>query len=262
MSPIRVAVYGALGKMGREVVNAVSHEADMQLVGAADSNATEPTLTASNCATTVPLTRDIESLLKVCQPDALVDFSVAAAVMPMVRAAAAHKINTVIGTTGMTQANIDEISQLAVSNDIAIMVAPNFTLGAVLMIHLAKVAAKYFDDAEIIELHHPQKADAPSGTSISTAKAMVQSRGRPFHMLKEERKAARGEQIGGISMHSVRLPGYLAHQEVIFGGAGQTLHIRHDSINRECYMPGVLLAVREVVKRKGLIYGLDTLLGL
>ena len=132
------------------------------------------------------------------------------------------------------------------------------------MMHLAKVAAKYLDYAEIIELHHHQKADAPSGTALTTAKAMAIARGKPFQCPPEQGKtsASRGEQVEGITIHSVRLPGLLAHQEVLLGGAGQTLSIRHDTISRECYMPGVMLAIKEVVKRQGLIYGLDALLNL
>ena len=131
------------------------------------------------------------------------------------------------------------------------------------MMHLAKVAAKYFDYAEIIELHHSRKADSPSGTALSTAKAMAEAKGKPFY-LPEQRKPSnsRGEQVEGVAIHSVRLPGLMAHQEIILGGPGQTLSIRHDTINRECYMPGVILAIKKVVKHKGLIYGLDTLLGL
>ena len=132
------------------------------------------------------------------------------------------------------------------------------------MIHLAKVAAKYLDYAEIIELHHHLKADAPSGTALSTAKAMVAARDKPFYHPPEPGKASnsRGEQVEGVTIHSVRLPGLLAHQEVLLGGPGQTLSIRHDTISRECYMPGIILAIKEVVKRQGLVYGLDTLLGL
>jgi 4-hydroxy-tetrahydrodipicolinate reductase len=132
------------------------------------------------------------------------------------------------------------------------------------MIHLAKVAGKYLDYAEIIELHHHLKADSPSGTALSTARAMAQAKGKPFSLPPEQRKtsASRGQQVEGITIHSVRLPGLLAHQEIILGGAGQTLSIRHDTISRECYMPGVMLAIKEVVKRQGLVYGLDTLLGL
>jgi len=132
------------------------------------------------------------------------------------------------------------------------------------MIHLAKIAAKYFDYAEIIELHHHLKADAPSGTALSTARAMVKARGSPFSYPTAQKtpSGSRGEQVDGITLHSVRLPGLMAHQEILLGTSGQTLSIRHDTISRECYMPGVILAIREVVKRQGLVYGLDTLLGL
>ncbi len=131
------------------------------------------------------------------------------------------------------------------------------------MMHLAKVAAQYFDYAEIIELHHSRKADSPSGTALATAKTMAATKGKPFN-LPEQRKPSnsRGEQVEGVTIHSVRLPGLMAHQEVILGGPGQTLSIRHDTINRECYMPGVILAIKKVVEHKGLIYGLDKLLGL
>jgi len=144
------------------------------------------------------------------------------------------------------------------------VVAPNFALGAILMIHLAKVAAKYLDYAEIIELHHHLKADSPSGTALSTAKAMVAARGKPFFRPPEQGKtsSSRGEAVEGVTIHSVRLPGLLAHQEVLLGGPGQTLSIRHDTIGRECYIPGIILAIKEVVKRQGLVYGLETLLGL
>ena len=130
------------------------------------------------------------------------------------------------------------------------------------MIYLAKVAAKYLDYTEIIELHHNLKADSPSGTALSTAKAMATARGKPFKRPREQKKisASRGEQVEGVTIHSVRLPGLMAHQEVLLGGPGQTLSIRHDTISRECYMPGVILATKEVVKRQGLVYGLDTLL--
>jgi len=183
--------------------------------------------------------------------------------MPAVRIAAKRGVNLVIGTTGLTADNIAEIDRLSQAHQMGAVVAPNFALGAVVMTYLAKVAAKYFDYAEIIELHHHLKADAPSGTALSTAKAMTEAKGKPFSV-PEQRKASnsRGEQVEGITIHSVRLPGLMAHQEVILGGPGQTLSIRHDTINRECYMPGIMLAIKEVVKRKGLIYGLDTLLGL
>jgi len=163
----------------------------------------------------------------------------------------------------ITAADFDEMKQLAEAGEIGIVAAPNFALGAVLMMHLAKIAGKFLDHAEIIELHHDRKLDAPSGTALLTARAMAEARGKPFlPPAAGEPTPSRGQAVEGISLHSVRLPGLMAHQEVIFGAAGQTLSIRHDTINRECYMPGVMLAVRAVVERKGFIYGLDKLLGL
>ena len=144
------------------------------------------------------------------------------------------------------------------------VIAPNFALGAVLMMHLAKIAGKYLDHAEIIELHHDRKVDAPSGTALTTAKAMAAARGKPFlqPLVQGEAATSRGQAVEGVTIHSVRLPGLMSHQEVILGGDGQTLRIRHDQISREAFMPGVMLAIKEVVKRQGLIYGLDNLLGL
>ena len=264
MKPIRVIVQGALGRVGQEVVKAVCRESEMQLVGAVDLKATQDSLTLPDGSGEVPFSANLDSILTSCQPDVLVDFTIAQATMPAVRIATERGVNLVIGTTGLTADNLSEIDRLAAAHKVGAVVAPNFALGAVLMMHLAKVAAKYLDYAEIIEMHHHQKADAPSGTAISTAKAMAAARGKPFLRPLEQKKAteSRGEQVEGVAIHSVRLPGLLAHQEVILGAPGQTLSIRHDTISRECFMPGVMLAIKEAVKRQGLTYGLDTLLGL
>ncbi len=264
MKPIKVVVQGALGKMGREVINALCNEPEMQLVGAVELQATEDYLDLPNNSGKVPFSSDIGYILTKCHPDVLVDFSIAQAAMPAVRIATEQGVNLVIGTTGLTPDDIDEIERLAKAHQVGAVVAPNFALGAVLMVHLAKIAGKYLDYAEIIELHHHQKVDAPSGTALSTAKAMAQARGKRFSRPPESKGSSRsrGEQVEGIAIHSVRLPGLMAHQEVILGAAGQTLSIRHDTINRECFMPGVILAIKEVVKRQGLVYGLDALLGL
>jgi 4-hydroxy-tetrahydrodipicolinate reductase len=262
MKPITVAVYGALGRMGQTLVDALCHEPDMQLVGAVDVKAVKDGLPLPDSSGTVPLSHNLDEIISAVQPEVVVDFSVAAAVMPAVRLAAERGVNLVIGTSGLTTDNIEEIDRLAKTKGVGIAVAPNFALGAVLMMHLAKIAGKYFDFAEIIELHHHLKADAPSGTARATAQAMAKARGKPFSIQPGKSLAERGEQVEGISIHSVRLPGLLAHQEVLLGGAGQTLKIRHDTIGRECYMPGVMLAIREVVKKPGLVYGLEPLLGL
>jgi 4-hydroxy-tetrahydrodipicolinate reductase len=263
MKKVRVAVHGAAGRMGQTVVNALCHEADMQIVGAVDIKAAEDYLPLPDGSGTVPFSSNLEQILTTCQPEVLVDFTAANAVMPAVRTTAEHGVNLVIGTTGLTADDIKEIDRLAQAHQVGAVVAPNFALGAVLMIHLAKIAGKYLDHAEIIELHHDRKLDAPSGTALSTARAMAQAKGKPFSTPQQGKTSdSRGEQVEGIAIHSVRLPGLLAHQEVILGGEGQTLKIRHDQISREAFMPGVMLAIKEVVKHKGLIYGLDTLLGL
>jgi len=262
MEPIKVVVYGAAGRVGQEVVRAVTAEAGMTLVGACDLKAGAGTLSLPDGGE-VPFSNDFAALLDSCSPDVVVDFTAAGATLPAARAASKRGVNMVIGATGFSAADLDELRKLAESVEIGIVVAPNFALGAVLMIHLAKIAGKFLDHAEIIELHHDRKLDAPSGTSVSTARAMAEARGGPFlPPAAGEPTPSRGQNVEGIEIHSLRLPGLMAHQEVVFGAPGQTLSIRHDTINRECYMPGVLLAIREVTRHKGFIYGLDKLLGL
>jgi 4-hydroxy-tetrahydrodipicolinate reductase len=263
MSPIRVVVHGAAGRVGQEVVKAVCQEKDMVLVGAVDVNVSGDVLPLPDNQDSVPFSTDLAAVIDSCQPDVVVDFTIAKASMPAVRIAAKKGVNLVIGTTGFSADELKEMEKLAGANEIGIVAAPNFALGAVLMIHLAKIAGKFMDHAEIVELHHDKKLDAPSGTSLLTAKAMAEARGKPFLPPSAGEPApSRGQSVEGINIHSVRMPGFMAHQEVIFGTAGQTLSIRHDTINRECYMPGVLLAIKAVVKQKGFIYGLDMLLGL
>ena len=263
MAPIKVAVHGASGKMGREVINALCREPELQLVGAVELKVSDNFLALPDGPGTVPLSSNLEYILANCKPDVIIDFSNAQAAMSTSRIAVKQGISLVIGTTGLTAEELDEIDNLAKACNVGVVVATNFALGAIMMIHLAKIAARYFDYAEIIEQHHHLKADAPSGTALTTAKAMAAARGKPFCRPPEKIPSqSRGQQIEGIAVHSVRLPGILARQEVILGGAGQTLSIKHDTVSRECYMPGVMLAAREVVRHKGLIYGLDTLLGL
>jgi 4-hydroxy-tetrahydrodipicolinate reductase len=264
MEKLKVVVHGASGHVGQEVVKGVCQELDMQLVGAVDVKAPGDTLALPDGSGKVPFSTDIKSILAAARPDVVVDFSIAKASLPAARVIAGKGVNMVIGTTGFSPAELAELESLAKANKVGIVVAPNFALGAVVMIHLAKIAGKFFDHAEIIELHHDRKLDAPSGTAKATAQAMAKVRGKPFlpPAVPGEESPSRGSNISGVNLHSVRLPGLMAHQEVIFGSAGQTLTIRHDTINRECYVPGVLLAIREIVKRKEYIYGLDTLLGL
>jgi 4-hydroxy-tetrahydrodipicolinate reductase len=265
MKPITVVVHGAMGKMGKTVINAICQEPETRLVGAVDTKITGDRLQLPDGSGDVPLSTDLDTILASLKPDVLIDFSVAKAAMPAIRIAAKRKVNLVIGTTGFSAADVEEIRKLVETNEVGAVMASNFAIGAIVMMHLAKVAAKYFDYAEIIEFHHNMKMDAPSGTALSTARSMAQAKGKPFSrppVEKGEPMKSRGEQTEGISIHSVRLPGLLAHQEVILGAAGQTLTIRHDTIDRDCFMPGVILAVKAVVKRRGLTVGLAPILGL
>jgi len=265
MEPITVLVHGALGRMGREATAAICRDAELELVGGVDIKTTQEQLTLPDGSKKIPLSSDLSSLLEICHPKVLLDFTIAEAAMAAARIALNRGINVVIGTSGLSDDNLKEIEQLSKANKVGAVVAPNFALGSIVLLHLAKIAAKFFDHAEIIELHHHEKADAPSGTALSTAREMLKSRGKPFvypPTKKETLGGTRGGQIDGVAIHSVRLLGLMASQEVIFGAQGQTLSLRHDTISRECYAPGVILAVKEVINRQGLIYGLDILLNL
>jgi 4-hydroxy-tetrahydrodipicolinate reductase len=263
MNPVRTVIHGASGRVGQVLINTLQNAPEIKLVGAVDIKVPAAELTL-NDGSRIPFSADLDKLLAEVNPQVMVDFTIAKASLPAVRIAAARKVNLVIGTTGFSAGDLAEMEQLAKSNDIGIFLAANFALGAVLMMHFAKLAAKYMDYAEIIELHHEKKLDAPSGTSITTAKMMAAARSKPFLQALDEGKnyPARGEKYSGINVHSVRLPGLMAHQEVLFGGQGQTLSIRHDTIGRECYAPGVILAAQAIVNLKGLVQGLDTLLKL
>ncbi|MFC1999291.1 4-hydroxy-tetrahydrodipicolinate reductase [Chloroflexota bacterium] len=261
----RVVVHGALGRMGSEVVKALCADPELEPVGAVDSRAQANLLPLPDQSRSIPLSVDLAAVLGQTKPEVVVDFSVAEAALSAARIATELKVNLVVGTTGLSPDDLDEIDRLARRNEVGAIVAPNFALGAVAMVHLAGIAAKLFDHAEIIEMHHDQKIDAPSGTALSTARVIAEARGEPFlypQVQKESLAGTRGGELDGIALHSVRMPGLLAHQEVIFGAAGQTLTIRHDTISRDCFMPGVLLAVRKVAEYRGLVYGLDIVLGL
>jgi 4-hydroxy-tetrahydrodipicolinate reductase len=265
MEPITILVHGALGRMGREVVAAISRDPELELVGAVDIKATQDQLTLPDGSKKVPLSTELNSLIEAKNPKVLLDFTIAEAAISAALLALKHGVNVVIGTSGLSEDNLKEIARLSEANKVGAVVAPNFTIGAAVLLNAAKAAAKLFDYVDIIEMHHHEKVDAPSGTALATAKAMLQSRGKPFlysKTKKETLSGTRGGEIDGVAIHSVRLPGFVASQEVVFGGQGQTLSLRHDTIGRECYMPGIIMAIKEVVHRKGLVYGLDTLLNL
>jgi len=265
MKTIAVVVNGALGKMGREVTAAVCRDVELQIVGAVDIKAVQEKLPLPDGSGDVPLSTELGVILESCNPQVLVDFTIAEAATAAARTAIGQGVNLVIGTSGISDDNLKEIDRLSKASNVGAVVAPNFAVGAVVLLHLARIAARYFEYAEIIELHHQEKADSPSGTALATAKAMSEARGKPFTYVptkKETLGGCRGGQVDGVAIHSVRLQGFVASQEVVFGAQGQILSLRHDTMSRECFMPGVVLAIKEVVKRKGLVYGLDTLLDL
>lgn len=263
----RVVVTGASGRMGREVVKAIS-QSKFQLVGAVDVRnvGADAGVLAGIGTIGIEITDDLQTLINKRQPEILVDFTVADAAVANARLALLSGVRPVVGTTGISLECIDELHSLCEGMRIGAVIAPNFAIGAVLMMKFAREAAKYFPDVEIIELHHAQKLDAPSGTAIKTAEMIRESAAFPGDRGEEQAGSVekiagvRGGNAGGVRIHSIRLPGLVAHQEVIFGGLGQSLTIRHDSYSRESFMPGVLLAMEKARELDHLVYGLENLL--
>jgi len=243
---IRVLVNGAKGKMGTEVVVAVREQRDMELVCQSDVG------------------DNLVELLKKTNPDVVVDFTHPDCACENARKILEAKTAGVIGTTGFAQEELEELDRLAKENGVGLLIAPNFCIGAVLMMRFAEEAAQFMPDAEIVELHHPAKADAPSGTAALTARIIAQHSAntevKKTAVATEVATPFRGGEVEGVRVHSVRLPGLVAHQEVIFGGEAQVLTIRHDSMNRTSFMPGVMKGIREVRSWTGLVHGLDKVL--
>ncbi|MEY3221333.1 MAG: 4-hydroxy-tetrahydrodipicolinate reductase [Cuspidothrix sp.] len=272
---IPVIVNGAAGKMGREVIKAVAQASDLVLMGAIDTTPEHQDKDAGELAglsepLEVPITNQLEPMLgyvageRQMQPGVIVDFTHPDVVYDNIRSAIAYGIRPVVGTTGLSPAQLQELSDFAEKASTGCLVIPNFSIGMVLLQEAAVRASQYFDHVEIIELHHNQKADAPSGTAIQTAQLLAEM-GKSFNtpIVEETEKiaGARGSLADeGIRIHSVRLPGLIAHQEVIFGAAGQIYTLRHDTSDRSCYMPGVILAIRKVNQLKSLVYGLEKIL--
>jgi 4-hydroxy-tetrahydrodipicolinate reductase len=249
--------------MGREVVRAVSGEDDMYVSGAVDTShvGEDAGQVAGLDPLSLRIADSVDAALAEGAPDVAVDFTLPDAVMGNLRALIGTRVPCVVGTSGLTQDDLRELESLCEREGVPALCAPNFAIGAVLMMEFAAQAAKHFGSAEIIELHHAGKVDAPSATARRTAQAMADSPGSLFKGARSsDERSARGEPDGAIHIHSVRLPGLVAHQEVIFGGAGQTLTIRHDSTSRESFMPGVLLAIRKIRGLSGLAVGLERIL--
>ncbi|MEC8434479.1 MAG: 4-hydroxy-tetrahydrodipicolinate reductase [SAR324 cluster bacterium] len=242
---MRVLVNGAKGRMGQEVVKAVTAASDLELVDQTD------------------LGDDLIARIKASQAQAVVDFTTAAVAFENTLKILEAGVHPVVGTSGLLAEQVAELQQLAEDKGIGGLIAPNFAIGAVLLMKYAQDAARYLLDVEVIELHHNRKADAPSGTAVKTAQLIAEARKEIPKALVEEKElfeGARGSEVHGVRVHSLRLPGLVAHQEVIFGGTGETLTIRHDSIHRESFMPGVCLACRKVIGTQQLFYGLEHLL--
>jgi len=274
-APIPVIVNGAAGKMGREVIKAVAQAPDLNLVGAIDHSPEHQDKDAGELAglsepLEVPITNQLEPMLgyvagdRKSPPGVIVDFTHPDSVYDNIRSAIAYGIRPVVGTTGLSPEKIQELADFADKASTGCLIIPNFSIGMVLLQQAAIAASQFFDHVEIIELHHNQKADAPSGTAIQTAQLLGEL-GKTFNaaIVEETEKlpGARGSIADeGIRIHSIRLPGLIAHQEVIFGAAGQIYTLRHDTSDRACYMPGVLLAIRKILALKSLVYGLEKIL--
>ncbi|HHW06235.1 MAG TPA: 4-hydroxy-tetrahydrodipicolinate reductase [Clostridia bacterium] len=261
---LKVAVSGACGKVGREMVRAVVNAPDLHLVGAMDlvHQGKDIGQVIGLGPQFVTVTGSLEEVFSQ-EPDVIIDFTNAKAAFALITAAVARGIAVVSGTTGLSPQQLEEIRRLCDQHRVGAVLAPNFALGAVLMMKLSQEVAKWFPDAEIIELHNPHKLDAPSGTALRTAdliRAQWEAHGMEKAASAGTEHPARGDRTRGLPIHSVRLPGVVAHQEVIFGGLGQTLIIRHDSYTRESFVPGVMLAVRKVKELKGVVYGLENLI--
>ncbi len=262
---MKIVVNGAGGNMGKEVVRAVLAQEDMELCGAVDLNEVGKDvgeICGLGCLG-VNVTSDLDYTLKRVQPQVVVDFTTPFVVMKNIETTMDNGVNLVVGTTGITNVDLEKVRLKAAEKGVQAVIAPNFALGAVMMMNFARQAARYFNNVEIIELHHDKKVDAPSGTALKTAEMILEQRETPPKSTVQELEkvpGVRGGEMGGINIHSVRLPGLIAHQEVIFGGVGQTLTIRHDSLNRTSFMPGVILAIRKLSSINGVVYGLENLL--
>jgi 4-hydroxy-tetrahydrodipicolinate reductase len=241
---IKVGVIGAAGRMGSEVCRAVERDAELDLAATVDRQGS--------------LAQLVDAGVEVA-----VEFSTPASVKDNTAWCVEHGIHTVVGATGLTEQDLSDLEQLCGEHGVNVFVAPNFAVGAVLMMRFAAEAAPYFERVEIVERHHENKLDAPSGTALRTAALMNDARGRAWAteiVGSESLASSRGGEVEGVHLHSLRLPGSVAHQEVILGSPGQTLTIRHDSLDRSSFMPGVVLAIKRVSTLDGLVVGLEHLL--
>lgn len=263
---IRVAIGGPRGKMGQEAVHTIMNNENMELVAVLDHREIGELLSESPefpASYDVPVFLDLDTLITMISPDVFLDLTTPNQVFEHTKLCLQRNVRPVIGTTGFTDEQLQHCTKLAKNNKLGCIVAPNFAIGAVLMMKFASMAAVYFPDVEIIEMHHDQKLDAPSGTAYKTAQMISEVRPshKQGHPNEEETIAgARGASFDGIPIHSVRLPGLIAHQQVLFGGEGQLFTLRHDSFNRQSFMSGVTFSINQVMDLTELVYGLENIL--
>lgn len=262
---IKIIIAGPRGKMGSEAVKMITNERNFELVACIDRKYDGKKLIEvdPNYKVDAPIFENPEECFQKVNADVFLDLTIPDVGFDHTKLALQHKLNTVIGTSGFSNEQIKELSQLAKDKKTGCIIAPNFAVGAVLMMQFAKQAAKYFPHIEIIEKHHDQKLDAPSGTAVKTAEMIKETRTPTKQGHPEETETLRGVRGGeddGIRIHSVRLPGLVAHQEVILGGSGQTLSIKHDSLNRESFMDGIKLSINHVMELTELVYGLENII--
>lgn len=259
---IKILVCGAGGKMGREVIKAVTADVALSMVGGVDIMAAgqDAGELAGLGHLDIPVYGDLKAGIAAVTPDVVVDFTSPKVIFENAKIILGEGVHLVIGTTGLTDEQREMLSESAKTHHANVLVAPNFSLGAVMMMKISAEIAPYLPNVEIIELHHNKKYDAPSGTAIRTALLISEARKGVVpaeDKTKESLVGARGAKVNDIPIHSVRLPGYVAHQEVLFGGVGEILTIRHDSLSRESFMPGVIIACKKIAAHPGLTYGLE-----
>ncbi|KZZ86392.1 4-hydroxy-tetrahydrodipicolinate reductase [Bacillus sp. SJS] len=265
MDSIKVVVAGPRGRMGREAVILAEETSHFELAGVLDRKNGGEKLNeiGEGFSSSAPIYTDLKECLFETKADVLIDLTTPETGMLHAKTALEMGVRPVVGTTGFTEDNLKELQELSEAKGLGVIIAPNFAVGAVLMMKFSQMAAKYFPDIEIIEQHHDQKLDAPSGTGVKTAEMIsaVREEKKQGHPNEKETLAgARGASYNGIRIHSVRLPGLVAHQEVLFGGEGQTLKIRHDSYDRKSFMSGVKLSCEQVMKLDTLVYGLENII--
>ncbi|CAM3056021.1 4-hydroxy-tetrahydrodipicolinate reductase [Filibacter tadaridae] len=263
---IRVAIAGARGRMGSAAVKVMMEAQDIEVVAVLDYKYDGMFLHSTGVDAErggIPIYTMLEKLADEQKPDVLLELTDPDAVFNNAKSALALGIRPVVGTSGLSPESISILTELSAAQRVGGIIAPNFSIGAVLMMKFSAMASRYLGDVEILEMHHDKKVDSPSGTAVKTAEMIMQERqshvqGHPDE--KEHRSGARGADFDGMKIHSIRLPGLLAHQEVLLSGAGELLSIRHDSFDRKCFMPGVLMAIRYVMDSRDFVYGLENII--